>query len=213
MKDAPVLLIHGGLWDAADAELFWYRPGIVAELEAAGLTVEAPDRPRQPASWAQEVAEFGALLASGLLGPKPVTVIAASNACTVAALLALECPTAIGRLLLAWPVTGGDPEVDARARAGLIERGATAEIADGLLVGETLRGVTDAQLASLELTGLLVGVLPSVPENPSHQRKTVDGLLRLLPSAIELPGCPEPPRADFAPYRGQLVATLHEFAS
>jgi hypothetical protein len=95
----------------------------------------------------------------------------------------------------------------------LIERGATAEIADGLLVGETLRGVTDAQVCSLELTGLLVGVLPSVPENPSHQRKTVDGLLRLVPSAVELPGCPEPPRADFAPYRDGLVATLHEFAS
>ncbi|WP_432941489.1 alpha/beta fold hydrolase [Kribbella sp. CA-253562] len=213
MKGAPVLLIHGGLWDATDSELFWYRPGIMAGLEATGLTVEAPDRPRQPASWSQEVTEFGALLASGLLGPKPVTLVGASNGCTVAALLALECPTAIGRLLLAWPATGGDPEVNAWARAGLIERGATPEIADGLLFGETLRGVTDAQVASLELTGVLVGVLPSVPENPSHQRKTVDELLRLVPSAVELPGCPEPPRADFAPYRDQLVATLHEFAS
>jgi pimeloyl-ACP methyl ester carboxylesterase len=208
-----VLLIHGGLWDATDAESFWYRSGIVAELEVAGLTVEAPDRPRRPASWAEEVAEFGALLGSGLLGPKPVTVVGASNACTVAALLALEYPTAIGRLLLAWPATAGDPEVEARARAGLIERGATAEIADGLLVGETLRGMTDAQVASLELTGVLVGVLPSVPENPAHQRKTVDRLLRLVPSAVELPGCPEPPRLDNAPYRNQLVATLHEFAS
>jgi pimeloyl-ACP methyl ester carboxylesterase len=215
---APVLLIHGGLWDGTDAELFWHRAGIVDGLERAGLTVAAPDRARRPLSWAQEVAAFGELLTGGLLGPKPVTVVGASNACTIAALLALEYPAAIGRLLLAWPATGDDPEVSARGRAGLLERGASEPIADGLLAGETLRGMTDAQLVSLGRyrgpwsPGLPVGVLPSVPENPSHQRKTVDALLRLMPSVIELPGCPEPPRPDFGPHRDRLVATLGAFA-
>ena len=102
--------------------------------------------------------------------------------------------------------------------AGLLERGASGAVADGLLAGETLRGVSDAQLVSLGeyrgpwRPGLPVGVLPSVPENPSHQRKTVDALLRLMPSAVELPGSPEPPRPDFGPDRDRLVATLGAFA-
>lgn len=215
---APVLLVHGGLWDGTDAELFWYRPGIVAGLEGAGLKVVAPDRARRPVDWAQDVAEFGGLFSSGVLGAEPVTVVGASNGCTVAALLAVEFPESVGRLLLAWPATGDDAEVSARARVGLLERGASGAVADGLLAGETLRGVSDAQLVSLGeyrgpwRPGLPVGVLPSVPENPSHQRKTVDALLRLMPSAVELPGSPEPPRPDFGPYRDRLVATLGAFA-
>jgi hypothetical protein len=30
---APVLLIHGGLWDTMDADGFWRTPGIVAGLD------------------------------------------------------------------------------------------------------------------------------------------------------------------------------------
>lgn len=210
-----MLLIHGGLWDGTDAAMFWHRPGIVAGLEAAGVSVLAPDRARRPVGWAQEVAEFGRLL-TGL--EAPVTVVGASNACTIAVLLALEYSDAVGRLLLAWPATGDDPEGRARARAGLLERGASGAVADGLLAGETLRGVSDGQLVSLGeyrgpwRPGLPVGVLPSVPENSSHQRKTVDALLRLMPSAVELPGCPEPPRPDFGPRLERFVATVGRFA-
>ncbi len=215
MTAASVLLVHGGLWDGTDAELFWYRPGIVDGLERAGLSVVAPDRLRRPVSWGEEVSAFGRVLAGE---SEPVTLVGASNGCSVAVLLAMAYPEAVGRLLLAWPATGDDVEGKARARAGMLERGASGAVADGLLAGETLRGVTDAELVSLGeyrgpwQPGLPVGVLPSVPENPSHQRKTVDALLRLMPSAVELPGSPEPPRPDFAPYRDRLVATLGAFA-
>jgi pimeloyl-ACP methyl ester carboxylesterase len=148
-----LFLVHGGLWDSMDAEHFWRTPGIVAGLESHGLTVLAPDRPRFPSGWNQEVDELGALLPS-----EPVTVVGASNGCTVAARLVL-----------------------------------------------TLRGVTDSALAGLEIP---VAVLPSVPENPSHQRMTVDALLALIPGCRQLPGCPEPPTPDFPPHLDEFVATL-----
>jgi pimeloyl-ACP methyl ester carboxylesterase len=210
-----VLLVHGGLWDGTDAAMFWHGPGIVEGLERARLSVVAPDRLRRPVNWGEEVSAFGRVLTGEA---EPVTLVGASNGCSVAVLLAMEYPEAVGRLLLAWPATGDDVEGNARARAGMIERGASGAVADGLLAGATLRGVSDAQLVSLGeyrgpwRPGLPVGVLPSVPENPSHQRKTVDALLRLMPSAVELPGSPEPPRPDFGPYRDRLVATLVAFA-
>ena len=53
------------------------------------------------------------------------------------------------------------------------------------LRGRTLRGVRDEELAGLRQP---VAVLPSAPANATHRRQTVDELLRLLPSAVELPG-------------------------
>jgi hypothetical protein len=43
-------------------------------------------------------------------------------------------------------------------------------------------------------------------------RAAVDALLRLLPSAVELPGCPEPPRPAFAPHLELLADELAAFA-
>jgi pimeloyl-ACP methyl ester carboxylesterase len=202
---ASLFLVHGGLWDSMDAEHFWRTPGIVAGLESHGLTVLAPDRPRFPSGWDQEVIELGALLPS-----EPVTVVGASNGCTVAALLALAYPHVVERLVLAWPATGGDTLVDIRTQTGLLERGASENVLKGLLRAETLRGVKDSELAGL---GIPVAVLPSVPENPSHQRKTVDALLTLIPGGRELPGCPEPPTPAFPPHRDELVATLASFVN
>jgi pimeloyl-ACP methyl ester carboxylesterase len=199
-----VVLVHGGLWDAMDAEHFWRTTGIAAGLTSYGLTVVAPDRPKQPSGWDVEVAALGGLLEND---SGPVTLVGASKGCMVAVLLALRYP--VDRLLLAWPATGGDAAVDARGRAGLLDRGCTAEVVDGLLAGETLRGVKDAELA--EVGRIPVAVVPSVPENPSHQRKTVDSLLRLIPGSRELPGCPEPPVPGFAPYLDSLVGTIVEF--
>ena len=202
---ADLFLVHGGLWEAMDAADFWRTPGIVAGLEEAGLTVIAPDRPLQAGSWSQEIDELGALLPA-----EPVTLVGASNGCSVAALLALTYPAAVGQLLLAWPATGGDAYVDERTRAGLLGRGASEEVVNGLLEGETLRGVADQDLAGL---GIPVAVLPSVPENPPHQRKTVDALLELIPGSRELPGSAEPPTPDFPPHRDALVATIVAFAN
>jgi hypothetical protein len=124
--------------------------------------------------------------------------------------LALAYPEVVGQLVLAWPATCGDVYVDERTRAGFLGLGASEEVADGLLDGETLRGVADEDLAGLRIP---VAVLPSVPENPQHQRKTVDALLALIPGSRELPGCPEPPAPGFPPHREALVDAIAAFAN
>jgi len=35
-------------------------------------------------------------------------------------------------------------------------------------------------------------MLPALPANPFHQRRTVETLLRLILAAVQLPACPEP---------------------
>jgi pimeloyl-ACP methyl ester carboxylesterase len=200
---STVFLVHGGLWDPMNAERFWRTPGIAAALETRGVTVLTPDRLQLPGKWSEEVAVL-----RKLLPPEPVVVVGASNGCTVAALLAIEYPELVERLVLAWPATGGDPVVDERTRAGLISRGATEAVADELLAADTLRGVRDEDLA---LLGIPVAALPSVPQNPSHQRKTVDALLSLIPGSRELRGCPEPPTPQFPPHKHELAGTLAAF--
>jgi len=201
-----VLLVHGGLWEPMDAEAFWGAPGITAALTAVGLTVVAPDRPKRPSDWAVEVDALGEHLADST---EPVTIIGASNGCTAAARLALIHPAVVDRLMLAWPATAGDAEVDTLTLAGLLGRGCTVDDADRLLAGDTLRGTTDAELAGLGRVP--VAVLPSLLENPVHQRRTVDALLKVIPGSREVAGCPEPPRPDFPPYLDQFVRTIVEF--
>jgi hypothetical protein len=112
-------------------------------------------------------------------------------------------------MLLAWPASAGDPALDTRERAHLAGLGATPEVIEALLAGQTLRGLTDRELASLTIP---VGVLRSVPANPFHQQHTADALLRLLPPAAELPGCPEPPRPEFPPCLEPFLDTVTAFA-
>jgi pimeloyl-ACP methyl ester carboxylesterase len=81
----------------------------------------------------------------------PVSVLAGSNGCSVAVRLALAFPHRIERLLLAWPATAGDPTVDSRIRTGLTELGASDRNIRALLDGQTLRGVTDAELSTLKM--------------------------------------------------------------
>ncbi|MFI5697588.1 hypothetical protein ACIA58_37375 [Kribbella sp. NPDC051586] len=206
-----VLLVHGGLWEAMDAATFWGTTGITEGLTSYGLDVLAPDRPQRPGGWDVEVAALGEQLAkrSG-----PVTIVGASNGCTVAVLLALTFPELVDRLLLAWPATGDDAALNERTRAGMMTRGCPDDVADSLLAGGILRGVTDQDLT--KLTRIRVAVLPSVPENPSHQRKTVDALLGSIRGSRELAGCPEPPTPAFRnspPYLDQLVRTIVEFVN
>jgi pimeloyl-ACP methyl ester carboxylesterase len=200
-----VLLIHGGLWEDMDARRFWHQPGIVAGLTRHGVEVLAPDRRHRAPDWAAETAHIAAALPD-----RPVTVLAGSNGCSVAVRLALARPGSVERLLLAWPVTAGDPGVDARTRNGMAERGAPPRVIDALLAGQTVRGSTDAELAGVTQP---VGLLPSVPENPLHQRRTIDALHRLLPHSVVLAGCPEPPRPDFLPHAEAFVRTAVGFVA
>ncbi len=181
-----VLLIHGGLWDDMNAARFWHAPGVVAGLEARGLSVVAPDRLPRAATWEVEVAHASSWLA------EPMAVVAGSNGCTLAVKLALTYPSLVSRLLLAWPATPLPADA----------------IPPELLAGETLRGLRDADLASLRLP---VGILRAVPENPMHAWKTADVLLGLIPGAVELPGCTEPPRPTFAADLPGFVRTVADF--
>jgi pimeloyl-ACP methyl ester carboxylesterase len=183
------LLVHGGLWGDEDAEFFWHRPGITTGLAERGGEVVAPDRLRRAESWAVE-ADWLAEHAGG-----PAVVVAGSYGCSAAARLAVERPDIVRRLVLAWPGTANDPDVDAFTREALADRGASEQVIDALLGGETLRGVADDQLSAL---GMPVAVVPAVPEDRMHQRRTVDALEDVT-GAVELDGCPLPPRPEFQP--------------
>jgi pimeloyl-ACP methyl ester carboxylesterase len=192
----PILLIHGGLWEPMDAERFWVRPGIVEGLTERGYTVIAPDRLPYAPSWSAEVEHLLPRLPEGKF-----VVVGGSNGCSVAARLAAENPHRVERLILAWPPSNGEPDVDAATEGHLREQGATDTIVADLMEGETIRGVRNAQLARMNLS-----VLGSVPENRIHQRWTVDALVKA--GAVELEGCPEPPRPEFPPYRDRFIECI-----
>jgi pimeloyl-ACP methyl ester carboxylesterase len=196
---SEVLLVHGGLWGDEDAEFFWHRPGIVRGLRERGVGVLAPDRPVRAGSWDVEAER----LADGLAGP--VVVVAGSYGCSAAVRLAVRWPGLVARLVLAWPGTANDPDVDSFTRTALGELGASERVIDGLLGGDTLRGCTDAELRGLDIP---VAVVPAVPEDAMHQRRTVDALLELA-GAVELPGCPLPPRPEFQ--AGRFVQSVVQF--
>jgi pimeloyl-ACP methyl ester carboxylesterase len=201
-----LLLVHGGLWEEGmGAERFWRQPGIVAGLEKRGFDVLAPDRRHHARDWTAEASH----LASGLPG-QSVIVLAGSNGCSAAARLAVDFPGAVARLILAWPATANDPAVDAHDRAHLAGLGAPDEVIRTLLEGETLRGLTDRELAGLPMP---IAVLPSALANAFHQRHVVDALLGLQPEAAELPACPESPRPEFPPYLESFVSAVAAFAA
>ncbi|MFD8600160.1 alpha/beta fold hydrolase [Kitasatospora sp. NPDC059646] len=189
-----LVLVHGGLWDdGMDGERFWGRTGVAAGLRGEGLAVTAPDRAMRAGSWDAEAEHLAAALPD-----RPVVLVAGSNGCSAAVRLALARPGRVRGLLLCWPATAGDAPVDGRLPAEAVP----------LLAGGVLRGVRDEELTGLRMP---VGVLPSVPENPVHRRWTADALLALVPGAVELPGCPEPPHPLFRP--GPLVAAVAGFAA
>jgi hypothetical protein len=200
-----LLLIHGGLWEDIGADWFWRQPGIVDGFERLGFTVVASDRLRRPASWAADAEH---VLAAGIRG-EPVTVVGGSFGCSVAVRLALDSPGRVSRIVMAWPASLSDQFAAIRMRASLARLGAPARILNPLLGSETLPSATDAELGTVAVP---VGVIQAVPPDPFHPRGTVDSLLRLLPSATELPGCPEAPRPEFAPHLESFLASVAGFA-
>ena len=199
-----LLLIHGGLWDDIGADWFWRRPGILAGFERLGFTVVAPDRLRRPASWAADAEHVLAAVPGG-----PVTVVGGSFGCSVAVRLAHDSPGRVSRMVLAWPASLGDQFAAIRMRASLARLGAPARVLNALVGSETLPSATDAELGTIAAP---VGVIPAVPPDPFHPRGTIDALLRLLPSATELPGCPEAPRPEFPPHLESFLASVAGFA-
>jgi hypothetical protein len=120
-----------------------------------------------------------------------------SFGCAAAVRLALVHPSLVGRLILAWPASLSDQFTAIRVRAELTRQGARGSVLNALLGTETLPSASDAELRTL---GIPVAVVPSAPPNPLHPRSAVDAVLRLVPSAVELPGSPEAPRPEFPPH-------------
>jgi pimeloyl-ACP methyl ester carboxylesterase len=214
-----VLLIHGGLWEDTRADFFWRHTGVTEGLERRGFTVIAPDRLRRAADWTAEaryIADAAGLAGRNGLGAfsgtgaaRGLTVVGGSFGCSAAVRLALDFPGPVGRLVLAWPASLGDQFTTIRIRAGLSRQGARGPVLDALLGAGTLPGTTDADLGTLDIP---VGVVPAVPPDPLHPRSGVDALLRLLPSAVELPGGPEAPRPEFAANREAFLDAVTNFA-
>jgi len=186
----PVLLLHGGLGEDMDAERFWCRPGILAGLRAAGFDVAAPDRDTRPPSWP---AAADAL--AGELSAR-TTVVAGSNAASVAVRLAIQHRRLVDRLVLLWPATCGDPLVDSAAPPDVSH----------LLAGETLRGVTDGELAMLDVP---TAVMASDPPDRVHAEHTVNRIVELMPRATRVPaGFPESPRPEFEQVRDSFLEAV-----
>ncbi|HSZ43127.1 MAG TPA: alpha/beta hydrolase [Trebonia sp.] len=203
---APLLLVHGGLWEAMNADRFWVRPGVVAGLAERGVEVLAPDRPQRAPSWTVEARA----LADAVSGVGRVRVLAGSNGCSAAVRFALAEPDRVERLILAWPATAGDPEVDARQRREFAALGATDAIANDLLAGETLRGSTDAELATLTMR---TAIIPSDVDGMIHRHRTVDALCRSIPGAVRLPEFPESPKPTFPARCAAFLDAVTNFLS
>jgi len=105
-----VLLIHGGLFDPMTGERFWANPGVVEDLVNAGHRVLTPDRRFSPGrtsadfarhSWDIEASDLIAILDAA--GVERASVVAGSNGCSAAAVLALRYPERVTHLVLCWP--------------------------------------------------------------------------------------------------------------
>jgi pimeloyl-ACP methyl ester carboxylesterase len=199
-----LILVHGGLWDDMTAQRFWVRPGVVAGLAERGRQVLAPNRPYRAPNWAIEAQA----LADELPEAESVCVLAGSNGCSAAIRFALAEPGRVDALILAWPAAAGDPELDQAERRNLAELGATAADIDDLLGGETLRGVTDAELATLCVR---TAIIHSTVDGRVHPHRTADALCGLIPGAVRLPACPETPRPEFAEYRTEFLDAVTGF--
>jgi pimeloyl-ACP methyl ester carboxylesterase len=185
----PVLLIHGGLGEDVDADRFWARPGVLAGLEAAGLAVRAPDRDTTPGSWHAAAESLVAELV------QPTSIVAGSNGVSIAVRLVIDHPACVDRLVLAWPATAGDAVVDAHV----------PRAAAHLLSGDTLRGVADDDLRTVDVPVLIV---PSDPPNRAHASHTVQRLGSLVRHATVTAGFPAAPRPEFAPRRGAFLEAI-----
>ena len=215
-----VLLIHGGLWEDTGADFFWRRTGVTDGLARRGFTVIAPDRLWRATDWTAEAGHIaGAAGLAGDDGPRaspgpadgrPLTVLGGSFGCAAAVRLLLDFPGIAGRLVLAWPASLGDQFTAIRVRAALSRQGARGATLDALLGTGTVPGASDAELGTLDTP---VAIVPAVPPDPLHPRLAVDALLRLLPSAVELPGCAEAPRPEFPAYREAFLDAVTGFAS
>ena len=141
-------------------------------------------------------------------GHDRVALVGASNGCSAAVRLAIENSDRVARMMLAWPATAGDPVVDELLKV-IVADEVDEAAARNLLSGETLRGLSDAELGELDMP---VVVLPSLIENQVHQRHTLMCLLAKVSGSFLVPGSPEPPDEEFPEHLDAFVTMVAEFA-
>ena len=202
----PVVLVHGGLYDGMTSRDFWGETGVLGELKSRHLRVVAPQRPSQPESWDEERRSL--LEAIDAAGFDRVALVGASNGCSSAVRLAIENSDRVARMMLAWPATAGDPVVDELLHV-IISDEADEAAARNLLSGETLRGISDAELGELDVP---VVVFPSLIEDQVHQRRTLMGILSNVSDSFLVSGSPEPPDDQFPEHLDAFVTMVTEFA-
>jgi hypothetical protein len=203
-RSLPLVLVAGGLYEDIGPEEFWHRPGVTAALCTLGWSVHTPRRARRPRSWHDETATLlEAVTVAG--GGDAVGLVAASHGCTPALRLALEHPALVAQVVLCWPATGDDPEIDRRALAHLAAAGVDDHLADALLDGELVRGLRPDELGSIDVP---VALVPAEPEDAAHQRRTVAALRHALRRAVVGLGTPPSPSPSFGPHLGALAALL-----
>ncbi len=198
----PVVLVHGGLFEDMNPTKYWIDSGVTEALAATTTRFIAPKRPAEPTSWQQESDVL--LAAIEKAGFDQVALVGASHGCSAAARLAVDHPNRVGRLMLAWPATAGDQVLDDLARI-VIEDQVGAEAADDLLAGETIRGVTDTELANLAMP---LVVFPSIPASHAHQRDTATRIVQAQPEALLAGGSPDPLDKQFAEHLDEFLRIL-----
>ncbi len=200
--------MHGGLYDepAVTGQWFWVETGVAPMLARRKVEVVVHERPREPTSWADEAAALAATIEGA--GHERVALVAGSNGCSAALRLMLDRPELIARAMLCWPATAGDPVVDELARI-IISDVHDSTTAEALLEGRPIRGVSQAELASID--GEVV-IYPSMPENKIHQRSTVIELLSAIPGVMAVGGSPEPFHDDFAEFVEGFVDLVEVFS-
>lgn len=202
----PVVLVHGGLYEDMTPLKYWIDTGVTEALAAASTRFIAPKRPDTPESWEEESDVL--LAAIDKAGFEKVALIGASHGCSAAARLAVDHPDRVARLMLAWPATAGDQVLDDLARI-VIEDQTNVEAANALLAGETIRGVTDAEIASLDIPFV---VFPSIPASHAHQRETATKLMQAQPEGHLAGGTPDPLDKQFAEHIDEFLRLVHVIA-
>ena len=204
----PIVLVHGGLYDEppVTGQWFWVETGVAPMLARRNVEVVVHERPREPASWAEELAALVDTIEAS--GHDRVAIVAGSNGCSVALRLLLDRPDLVARTLLCWPATAGDPVVDGLARIVIADVHDDAT-ATALLEGDPVRGVSRDELASIDSE---VVIYPSMPENKAHQRSTITALLTSISGVMLVGGSPEPFHDDFADFLEGYVDLLEAFS-
>ena len=204
----PIVLVPGGLYDdpPMTGQQFWVATGVAPALARLGVEFTVHERPAAPRSWTEEAEALEQTIATA--GHDRVGLVAGSNGCSAALRLVVDRPQLVERVMLCWPATAGDPVIDELARV-IIDDTHGSEAVDALLAGSPVRGVSETELASIDIECV---VHPSMPANKIHQRSTVIDLLAAVPGAFLVGGSPEPPDAGFADFVDSLAATIAAFS-